>query len=121
MDYWVQPGDSLWRIAERFYGDGKQWPQLARANRLDEYHHRLLVGQRLQIDDLGGLRPRPANVGWHTPYQPYMTIAVQTPALIPAVPYVFVLADEIDPFREKVVRHVIVHPKMAAKVANKLG
>lgn len=31
--YTVQEGDSLWAIAERFYGDGSQWNRIAEANR----------------------------------------------------------------------------------------
>jgi LysM domain len=30
--YTVQPGDSLWTIAERFYGDGADWATIAQAN-----------------------------------------------------------------------------------------
>lgn len=30
--YTVQAGDSLWSIAERFYGDGNQWPRIYNAN-----------------------------------------------------------------------------------------
>lgn len=30
--YTVQPGDTLWSIAERFYGDGAEWPVVAQAN-----------------------------------------------------------------------------------------
>lgn len=32
--YTVQPGDSLWDIAVRTYGDGYKWPQLAQTNNL---------------------------------------------------------------------------------------
>ncbi len=30
--YRVQPGDTLWGLAERFYGAGKRWDEIARAN-----------------------------------------------------------------------------------------
>ena len=30
--YVVAPGDSLWSIAEKLYGDGQQWPLIAQAN-----------------------------------------------------------------------------------------
>lgn len=30
--YTVQPGDSLWIVAERFYGDGNRWTEIAQAN-----------------------------------------------------------------------------------------
>jgi nucleoid-associated protein YgaU len=31
--YVTQPGDSLWSIAEQFYGDGSQWPKIYAANK----------------------------------------------------------------------------------------
>ena len=31
--YVVQPGDSLFRVAERFYGDATQWKKIREANR----------------------------------------------------------------------------------------
>lgn len=31
--YTVVAGDSLWKIAEKFYGDGNQWPRIHEANR----------------------------------------------------------------------------------------
>lgn len=30
--YVVQSGDTLWAIAERFYGNGSQWPRIHEAN-----------------------------------------------------------------------------------------
>ncbi len=30
--YTVRPGDSLWALAERFYGDGERWPEIVAAN-----------------------------------------------------------------------------------------
>jgi len=30
--YTVKSGDCLWKIASRYYGDGSQWPKIAKAN-----------------------------------------------------------------------------------------
>jgi nucleoid-associated protein YgaU len=32
MDYMVQPGDSLWRIAAKHLGSGTAWPAIATDN-----------------------------------------------------------------------------------------
>ncbi|HEY7529475.1 MAG TPA: LysM peptidoglycan-binding domain-containing protein [Gemmatimonadota bacterium] len=48
--YEVRPGDSLSRIAQRFYGDGNQWPRIHEANR-DQIKDPDLIypGQKLVI------------------------------------------------------------------------
>jgi nucleoid-associated protein YgaU len=33
FEYRVQSGDSLWDIAQKFYGDGNLWPRIYDANR----------------------------------------------------------------------------------------
>lgn len=33
QSYTVVRGDTLWAIAERFYGEGNQWPRIHEANR----------------------------------------------------------------------------------------
>lgn len=47
----VQPGDDLWSIAERWYGDGTRWRQLAEVNSLDDAAH-LEAGWRLRLPDV---------------------------------------------------------------------
>jgi len=34
--YRVKPGDTLWSLADRFYGSGRQWQQIAHANGISE-------------------------------------------------------------------------------------
>ena len=48
--YEVAKGDSLWKIAQRLYGNGTQWPKIYAANRdvLHDPNH-LHPGQRLRI------------------------------------------------------------------------
>ncbi|MFQ5794504.1 MAG: alpha/beta fold hydrolase [Candidatus Bipolaricaulia bacterium] len=50
--YQVQAGDSLWKIAEQFYGDGTQWAVIAEANGIDVENPRgLRVGELLIIPE----------------------------------------------------------------------
>lgn len=50
--YPVQPNDSLWGVAERFYGDGNRWPDIARANGIDSGN--IDPGDELVIPGSGG-------------------------------------------------------------------
>jgi LysM repeat protein len=54
-DHVVQAGDDLWSLAERYYGDGRDWRKIATANPtvLTGGPDRLQVGWRLKIPDLG--------------------------------------------------------------------
>jgi hypothetical protein len=49
--YFVQPGDTLFAIAQQAYGDGNQWPQLYTANQqvIGENPDRILPGEMLFI------------------------------------------------------------------------
>ena len=50
----VQAGDDLWSLAERYYGDGRDWRKIAAANPtvLTGGPDRLQIGWRLRIPDL---------------------------------------------------------------------
>jgi LysM domain len=50
----VQAGDDLWSLAEKYYGDGREWRRIAAANPtvLTGGPDRLQVGWRLRIPDL---------------------------------------------------------------------
>jgi LysM repeat protein len=48
----VRPGDTLGRIARRFYGDASRYPLIVSANQIAD-PDRLRVGQRLVIPDAG--------------------------------------------------------------------
>lgn len=50
QDYVVRAGDTLWQLAERFYGNGREWPAIAAANpELPRDFAQLPVGARLKI------------------------------------------------------------------------
>lgn len=132
MQYTVKPGDTLWRIAQRVCGDGMRWREIARANRLADADL-LLVGQSLHIDETlllhlpqqaargesPGLNGAPRWAGPSSATPPPRS--AQQPARAPGAYYVFVLADEIDPTRAKLVRRVLVSPRMAAEAARTAG
>ena len=46
--YQVKSGDTLWTIAERFYGDGRRHRVIAVINHLTDPDH-IVVGQELEI------------------------------------------------------------------------
>jgi len=48
--YTVVSGDTLWAIAERFYGDGSQYPKIASANGIAN-PDLIMVGQQLTIPE----------------------------------------------------------------------
>ncbi|HSW41021.1 MAG TPA: LysM peptidoglycan-binding domain-containing protein [Patescibacteria group bacterium] len=50
MYQYVQPGDTLWTIAARAYGDPTKWRDIAMANP-DVNPRRLVVGTRLLVPD----------------------------------------------------------------------
>ncbi|MCO5169738.1 MAG: LysM peptidoglycan-binding domain-containing protein [Planctomycetes bacterium] len=49
--YTVRPGDSLWKIAERIYGDGSYWKRIRAANpaRVSRKNNRILIGTALEL------------------------------------------------------------------------
>ncbi|MDX1683354.1 MAG: LysM domain-containing protein, partial [Phycisphaeraceae bacterium] len=46
--YKVKKGDTLWSIAQRHYGDGKRWREIASANNISD-PGKLRVGQTLTL------------------------------------------------------------------------
>lgn len=56
--YRVAPGDTLWSLAERFYGSARRWPEIAAANNLREGEG-LLSGKLIKIP-LAAEAPTPA-------------------------------------------------------------
>ena len=44
----VQKGDTFWKIAQQYYGDGKKYPMIMEANGINDVHN-LKIGQKLVI------------------------------------------------------------------------
>lgn len=131
MIYTVRPGDSLWSIAAALCRNPYLWRQIA-----DDNHIRgttILVGQNLVIDDAlcgrraaGAISGMAASGGQSVAGGARFAAQSAPPdagqsALIPTLTHVFVLADEINFFNEKLVRRVLVSNKMADEVAQQLG
>ncbi len=47
----IRPGDTLWSIAEKTYGDGQRWRDISRANPSIDLQ-KLRVGQKVVLPDL---------------------------------------------------------------------
>ncbi len=109
MSYRVQPGDSLSSIAAKMLHDGRRWGEIARLNSLITPDH-LLVGQLLRMPGEAARNPPPAP-----------STSPTRPAWVPANFHLFVLADEVNPLRGKVIRRVLVNPKMTAAAATTIG
>ena len=66
--YTVQPGDSLWRIAEKVYGNGAAYPIIVNANGLSDYT--IHPGQVLKTPKIGE-EPEPESVNVNLPVLAY--------------------------------------------------
>jgi hypothetical protein len=109
VNYTVRYGDTLSGIAAETLGDAERWPAIAQANNLRDTHH-LFVGQMLVMptDARASAGPRGANsVRVFETSHPSTPPARRPATALPARAFLFVLADEIDPVRRKLVRKVI--------------
>jgi len=126
MHYVVQPGDTLWRIAAIQLGDPQKWTLIAQDNPHTNAN-RLMVGESLYLRDSALNRHRssisaPPRVFTIAPAQTATACTNgHATSLIPARGFLFVLADEINPLNQKVVRKVMVNPKLAASLSFRLG
>ena len=124
MYYVVKPGDSLWLVADRFFDRADQWPTIAQDNRLGR-PDRIWVGQSLFLRD-SMLKPNFANLVLNPFFAPSFVNRTQASvehatSVIPARGFMFVLADEVNPFTKKLVRKVLVNPDMAALMSQRVG
>jgi hypothetical protein len=127
MDHVIAYGETLSGIAARYLGSPERWREIARHNSLRD-PNTLFVGQRLSLP--GTSIPSQAHRLVPNPEYPNIPVSV-TPDLgpvqrrsvgkpgstrredqpvrsVPARSFLFVVADEIDPLRRKVVRKVIL-------------
>lgn len=111
MQHTVRLGESLASISAGLLGDSARWSEIAEENGLID-PNQIYVGQKLQV----------AGAVVDECITPYLCGSEGlSVSAVPAVSYVFVLADEINPVTQKLVRRVIVHPKMAAEAAANVG
>ncbi len=74
--YRVQPGDTLWGLADRFYGNGRRWTEIAHANNLKE-GDALTSGTTIKIPLVVSTQPIAAPVATAEP-APVEDIAART-------------------------------------------
>jgi hypothetical protein len=63
--YRVAPGDTLWALAERFYGSARRWPEIAIANKIKEGEGLVsgrLIRIPLSVDAEADATPTPAAI-----------------------------------------------------------
>ena len=119
MIYRVRLGETLSSIAGRFLGDENRWPELARDSGLRS-PDLIFVGQEITVrgfpHDKSSFYSRLTS---NTSLTAHAT-GKEKP-LIPSSIHVFMLADEFNPFRRKVIRRVIVNRSMAREISLQLG
>lgn len=105
MDYYVKQHDTLPKIAREQLGNQERWHELAALNNIRP-PYRFYIGQRLHLPPLHPPSTRfravqTHNSGEHSQHQPAQ--------YIPSRAFTFIVADEINPLRRKLVRRAIVH------------
>ncbi len=63
LEYQAREGDSLWRISERFYGDGCLWATILRAGDAPEDPNYLPVGETVSMPEVSYIRRNPYSRG----------------------------------------------------------
>jgi hypothetical protein len=74
LSHVVAPGEGLWNVAERYYGDGTLWPEIAVANGIDpgkwqqDYQNNIHPGQTITVPVIEILIPEIWEVSPHAPH-----------------------------------------------------
>ena len=63
LEYEVQEGDSLWRISERFCGNGYEWTAIVRAEDAPKDPNYLLTGETVFVPEIFYIRKDPFSMG----------------------------------------------------------
>lgn len=111
-NYVVQPNDTLGGIAQRHLGSVDRWTEIAKANHLHNANH-ILIGQSLLLPDganalsLAAATPVVITTRAH----PGMPLYDRPATVLPGRAFMFVVADEMNPFARKAVRKVLLPSK----------
>ena len=107
MQHIVHRGESLWTIAAKTLGDAKRWTDIAQLNHL-QHPNLLLIGQRLRLPSTAvAIQPGPSLAHYGAAFHGHLPFEQRPAVHIPARALFFVLADEVNPFRRKLVRKVV--------------
>lgn len=121
MFYTVRPGDTLWKIAVEHCGRGEAWKDIAQDNWLRS-PDRILVGDKIFIrKSLETANPLKTYRSQRELEHPLGLGPENSPSLIPGRAFLFIVAEEVNPLSEKVVRRIIVHPKVAEAASLRRG
>lgn len=52
--YTIKQGDTLWDLADKNYGDGSRWKEIAKANKITD-PRKLMIGQNIVIPAKEGI------------------------------------------------------------------
>jgi LysM repeat protein len=111
VPYTVQPNDTLSGIALRQLGSADRWPELAKLNGLYDANH-LLIGQQLLLPEARGAQNHAVSRTIISSYaHPAMPLHERPATTMLARGFMFVVADEMNPFARKAVRKVLLPPK----------
>lgn len=103
--YVVSYGDTLWKISEKTLGDSKRWPEIASLNGLKDPNF-LMIGQVLALPSEAQKFSERALIIQQQPVKPESDPIQykQKPTTSILGEGLFIVSDEMNPFRQKLVR-----------------
>lgn len=110
-EYLVNPGDSLWKIAESQLGNPLRWKEIALLNQIQD-PKMIFIGKSLRLPDRWDLPTKKLSSNNSVEYSGnacYPEFLGNYPASTSyGRAFLFIVADEINPFNPKLVRRVTV-------------